>query len=131
MTYTHGKTFTIPAAFTALNGCAQTIEITSSKTLAGEEGQNDLLTVLEVLRSAGAQPVVTKVEDKKVTLTLEQVHVYGEPGDVQVSAKAKKLDEEVESRITKLFEGTSLLAESNAVKVVSTIGALVEAKTEE
>lgn len=129
MNYANDKLFTIPAAFTALNGAAQTFKLTAAVTLAGEEGQADLLRVLEVLRSAGAQPIITEVADKTVTFTVEQVHAYGEAGDVQVSSK--DLVGEAKTRIEKLFKNVKTVADDTtdlfeSVEVVSTIGALVD-----
>lgn len=127
MNYTKDKLFTIPAAFTALNGAAQTFKLTAAVALEGEEGQADLLRVLEVLRSAGAQPIITEVAGDVVTFTVEQVHVYGEAGDVQVSTK--DLAGEAKTRIEKLFANVKTVAGDKdlfkSVEVVSTIGALV------
>ena len=145
LTYDKDKLFTIPAAFTALNGAAQTFKLTvgegvsivtptpaDPKNPTEEElkaiatAQGNVLRILEVLRSAGAQPIITEVADTTVTFTVEQTHVYGEAGDVQVSSK--DLAAEAKTRIEKLFanvqslEGKTLYAD---VEVVSTIGALV------
>lgn len=149
LTYDKDKLFTIPAAFTALNGAAQTFKLTVSdgvsivaptpvdpKNPTEEElkaiaiAQGNVLRILEVLRSAGAQPIITEIADKTVTFTVEQAHVYGEAGDVQVSSK--KLADEAKSRIKKLFanvqslEGITLLPDNDdAVIIGSAIGALV------
>lgn len=136
MNYTKDKLFTIPAAFTALNGCAQTIELEAAvalDTVAADESeaellkekvaQANLLRVLEVLRSAGAQPIITKVKDAKVTFVVEQAHVYGEAGDVQVSSK-KDLAGEAKTRIEKLFTNVKTV-EFDAEK-----GKLVSSKTD-
>lgn len=126
--YASDKLFTIPAAFTALNGAAQTFTLTAGVTLEGDEGQRDLLRVLEILRSNGAQPIITKVAGTKVTFTLEQTWVYGSRGHMQVSAKS--LEDEAIADITAIFgeakavDGTTKLFSS--VTVDSTIGALVE-----
>lgn len=125
--YAEDKRFEIPAAFTALNGAAQTFELEAGVSLEGEEGQRDLLRVLEVLRSNGAQPIITKVEGAKVTFTVEQTWVYGARGDMQVSVKKHEADaiadiEKIFGEIkavdgeTKLYKGA---------KVVATMGALV------
>lgn len=157
MNYANDKLFTIPAAFTALNGCAQTFEVEAAvalDTVAADESeaelikekvaQANLLRVLEVLRSAGAQPIITKVEGAKVTFVVEQAHVYGEAGDVQVSAKKETgLDVEAKTRIEKLFANvktvefdaekgklvsteTALLKPESTKVVLPTIGALVD-----
>lgn len=126
--YASDKLFTIPAAFTALNGAAQTFTLTAGVTLEGDEGQRNLLRVLEILRSNGAQPIITKVAGTKVTFTLEQTWVYGSRGHMQVSAKS--LEDEAIADITAIFgeakavDGTTKLFSS--VTVDSTIGALVE-----
>ena len=126
--YASDKLFTIPAAFTALNGAAQTYTLTAGVSLEGEEGQRDLLRVLEILRSNGAQPIITKVAGSTVTFTLEQTWVYGARGHMQVSAKS--LEDDAIADITAIFgeakavDGTTKLFSS--VTVDSTIGALVE-----
>lgn len=101
--YDKDKLFTIPSAFTALNGCVQNITLEAGVDLVVEpeydddgemtnadavkEAQDNLLRVLEILRSNGAQPIITKVEGKTVSFTLEQAHVYGVRGNMQVSAR--------------------------------------------
>lgn len=104
--YAEDKRFEIPAAFTALNGAAQTFELVANVALAytaaddseaelikAEVAQRNLLRVLEVLRSNGAQPIVTSVAGDKVTFTVEQTWVYGVRGDMQVSARKDGKDE--------------------------------------
>lgn len=148
--YAEDKTFVIPSAFTALNGCAQTFELTAGVDLVVEpvldegkvtnaakvkEAQDNLLRVLEILRSNGAQPIITKVEGKKVTFTLEQAHVYGVRGNMQVSARKggenefASLEEGAKHDIEAIFgkakavdRATKLFA---SVEVISTIGSLV------
>lgn len=146
MNYANDKLFTIPAAFTALNGAAQTFkftvgegvsivapapvdpkEPTEAELKAIATAQGNVLRILEVLRSAGAQPIITEVADKIVTFTVEQVHVYGEAGDVQVSSK--DLMGEAKTRIAKLFENVQSLEGKTLygdVEVVPAIGALVD-----
>ena len=81
-----GKTYTIPAKFTALNGTIQYYKLTAGVDLVAEgEGaaaaQANLLRVLEVLRTYGGQPVITKAEGKVVEFTLEQANVYGKDAE--------------------------------------------------
>lgn len=133
--YAEDKRFEIPAAFTALNGAAQTFELEAGVSLEGEEGQRDLLRVLEVLRSNGAQPIITKVEGAKVTFTVEQTWVYGVRGNMQVSARKggenefASLEEGAKHDIEKIFgeikavDGKTKLFKD--AKVVATMGALV------
>jgi hypothetical protein len=82
---------------------------------------------------------VMEITDKGIVLreihpefTVEQVHVYGEAGDVQVSSK--DLMGEAKTRIAKLFENVQSLEGKTlygGVEVVPAIGALVEAKVAE
>lgn len=132
MTYAEDKRFEIPAAFTALNGAAQTFEVEAGVSLEGEEGQADLLRVLEILRSNGAQPIITSVKGAKVTFTVEQTHVYGKRDylasrDIQVSERAHEADAIAD--IEAIFgEAKDVKGETKlfkAAKVLSTIGALV------
>lgn len=103
MTYGFGKTYTIPAKFTALNGCIQYYKLTAKVALTSEKeitdessledkmevaaAQANFLRVLEVLRTYGGQPVITKANDKVVEFTLEQANVFGKTGHMQVSEK--------------------------------------------
>lgn len=150
--YAKDKRFEIPSAFTALNGAAQTIKVTTAADLVVAENASDiekevaqrnLLRVLEVLRSNGAQPIVTSVEGKAVTFTVEQVWVYGKSGDMQVSEKDHKAD--AEEKIGEVFGNAPVVAYDAEAKefvakkdekgalvklfdkaeVLSTIGALV------
>lgn len=126
--YAEDKRFEIPAAFTALNGAAQSFELEAGVTLEGEEGQRDLLRVLEILRSNGAQPIITKVEGAKVTFTVEQTWVYGRrAGDVQVSERDLVADAKADVAAifgeAKAVDGKTKLFK--AVEVVATMGALV------
>ena len=89
-----GKTYTIPAKFTALNGTIQYYKLTAGVDLVAEgegaaEAQANLLRVLEVLRTYGGQPVITKAEGKVVEFTLEQANVYGKDAE----AAADKIEE--------------------------------------
>ena len=53
MDYAKDKLYTIPAAFTAMNGAFETYVLTAGVSLEGEEGQADLLRVLEQYKKAG------------------------------------------------------------------------------
>lgn len=111
MDYGYGKTYVVPGKFTALNGAIQYFTVEANVSLEGEDAiaQANLLRVLEVLRTFGGQPVITKVEGAKVHFTLEQANVYGKGGlhaeihgENQVSAKAaygfeKAAKEKIES----------------------------------
>lgn len=125
MNYGFGKTFTIPAQFTALNGCLQYFKLTANVDLVVEPVKNEetgeienmaemaraqanLMRVLEVLRTYGGQPVITKVEGKVVEFTLEQANAYGKQGQMQVSEKwdneeDKTFTNEAKERIKGLF----------------------------
>ena len=143
MDYAKDKQYTIPAAFTALNGSAQTFTLTAGVSLVADadasdeekaEAQANLLRVLEVLRSNGAQPIITKVEGSDVTFTVEQSWVYGKraPEQVQVSARALEADAiaDIEAIFgdVKAVDGETKLFAS--VTVDSTIGALEEDKAD-
>jgi len=98
------KKFGLPDMFTAMNGAIQYFELTTGgvsltaadpkdpehptieEALAIASAQANYLRVLEVLRSNGAQPVITYVDGEKLGFTLEQTWVYGERGPMQVSA---------------------------------------------
>ena len=138
---TMGKQYTIPAAFTALNGSAQTFTLTAGVALVADADASDeekataqanLLRVLEVLRSNGAQPIITKVEGTDVTFTLEQSWVYGLRAPAQPQVSERKLEEEAIADIEAIFgeikavDGETKLFAS--VTVDSTIGALEEDK---
>lgn len=132
--YYEDKQFTIPAAFTALNGAFETYLLTASVSLEGEEGKANLLRVLEVLRSNGAQPVVTTVDGESVKFSVEQSWVYGERGaNIQVSARSPKADAVAD--IEKLFENVKTVDGSKdlfvSVEFVGTIGNLVAAEKDE
>lgn len=157
--YAKDKRFEIPSAFTALNGAAQTFEVVANVALAykpaddsdaelikAEVAQRNLLRVLEVLRSNGAQPIITSVVGDKVTFTVEQTWVHGVRGDMQVSArkggenefasleagaehdikvifgKAKAVEYDAEKKVFKSSETVNLF---KSAKVLSTIGSLV------
>ena len=133
MDYAKDKLYTITAAFTAMNGAFETYVLTAGVSLEGEEGQADLLRVLEVLRSNGAQPVVTTVEGKTVKFSIEQSWAYGKRGgNVQVSARAPKADAcaDIEAIFgdVKAVDGTTKLFDS--VEFVGTMGNLVKAEDE-
>lgn len=119
MDYGFGKTYTLPGKFTALNGCIQYYKLTSkvdlvaaspvdaNKPTAEElkaiaEAQANYLRVLEILRTYGGQPVITKAEGKVVEFTLEQANVYGKAGQMQPSEK--DLINEAKAKIAELFK---------------------------
>lgn len=96
------KKFELPGRFTAMNGAIQYFKITAKvpfvaadpadpekptveEAKAIAEAQANYLRVLEVLRSRGAQPVITDVNDKTIGFTLEQTWVYGKRDALQVS----------------------------------------------
>lgn len=133
MDYGFGKTYTIPAKFTALNGTIQYYKLTAGVDLVYEaadetaaelkkaaDAQANLLRVLEVLRTYGGQPVITKAEGKVLEFTLEQANVYGKPGQMQVSEKDMIAD--AVERITAIFgeakavDGTTKLFDEVEVK---------------
>ena len=109
MNYGYGKTFHLKDGFTALNGCVQYYKVTFANvdlTAAAPadpkkptleevkdimQAQANYLRALEVLRTYGGQPIITKVEGKVLEFTLEQPNVYGfgikDGGEEQVSAK--------------------------------------------
>ena len=147
MDYAKDKLYTIPSAFTALNGSAQTFTLTAGVTLVADADASDeekataqanLLRVLEVLRSNGAQPIITKVEGTDVTFTLEQSWVYGKRAPYATTAEgqvsARKFEAEAIADIEALFAGVKDVdGEADlfaSVKVDSTIGALEEEKAE-
>lgn len=150
MDYAKDKQYTIPAAFTALNGCAETYKLTAGVDLVVEpeydedgemtnadavkEAQANLLRVLEVLRSNGAQPIITKVDGKEVEFTVEQSWVWGlRGGNVQVSARKPKADaeldiEEIFGEIKAVDGETKLFG---SVEFVAAVGNLVKAEDDE
>ena len=105
MDYGFGKTYTLPGKFTALNGCVQyyTVVFTNVSLTEGEDAQANYLRALEVLRSYGAQPIITSVEDKTLRFTLEQANVYGDAAKKQPSAKDLLAD--AKAQIEALFAG--------------------------
>lgn len=74
-----GKQYDLPAAFTALNGTIQYYEVTFTNVDVAAE-QANLLRALEVLRTRGGQPIITRVEGKTIYFTLEQAKVFGKDG---------------------------------------------------
>lgn len=131
--YAEDKRYTIPTAFTALEGAAETYKLTAGVTLEGDDAQADLLRVLEVLRSNGAQPIITKVEGNTVTFTIEQNWAYGRRGgNIQVSARTPKADacadiEDIFGEV-KACDGETKLFDS--VEFVGVVGNLVAAETD-
>lgn len=134
--YSFGKTYRLKDGYTALNGCVQYYTITvaadltvecpkeddadfETKLEAYKKSQANFLRILETLRTAGGQPIITEVkagEDEgtsELKFTLEQANVYGmgikDGGEEQVSAKwdAGKVNEfvtEAKTKIKALFE---------------------------
>ncbi len=149
--YAEDKRFEIPAVFTAMNGAAQTFrvafeevvlfvepvyeEVDGEKVMKNAEevnlAQANLLRVLEILRSNGAQPIITKVEEKAVVFTVEQTYVYGNRDylasrDIQVSAR-KHIDEalaDIEALFVKPLSVDGKEFKAKAAHV-DTIGSLV------
>ena len=119
---------TVPSAFTAMNGAFETYLFTAGVELEGEEAKEDLRKVLDVLRSNGAQPVVTTVEGKTVKFSIEQSWAYGRRGaGIQVSERAPKADAcaDIEAIFgdVKAADGETKLFDS--VEFIGTIGNLV------
>ena len=98
------KKFDLPGRFTALNGAIQYFELTASVALDENTAvsQANYLRVLEVLRSRGAQPIITHVDDTKVGFTLEQTWVYGARGALQVSEHYEEGKADEEKKLAKL-----------------------------
>ena len=132
------KNFELPAQFIALNGAIQYFELTSlvdltvapiakDATDAEKEkyaaevaaAQANYLRILEILRSRGAQPVITHVAEKVLGFTLEQTWVYGESmkeNAAKEQVSAHDLVAEAEEIIPALFKGISKFkAESETV----------------
>lgn len=145
------KKFDLPGRFTAMNGAIQYFELTASVALdeATPVSQANYLRVLEVLRSRGAQPIITYVDGKKLGFTLEQSWVYGERGAKQVSehfedGDPKKafagLEAGAKADIAEAFENVKALEEVDgeivdsadalfeSVEVKTTVGSLVADK---
>jgi len=121
------KKFDLPGRFTALNGAIQYFEVTVSAPLAdgSKAAQANYLRTLEILRSRGAQPIITSVEDVegkgKVCFTLEQTWVYGERGNMQVSAKYEPSFTQDDA-----FNGLKVKAVKDIEEAFGDIKALVE-----
>lgn len=119
------KNFELPGRFTALNGAIQYFTLTATgvdfevapladgatekekkeHALKEQAARANYLRVLEVLRSQGAQPIITSVKGPKVHFTLEQTWVYGNHEIKQVSEHyAAGLKDEAEKKIESLFE---------------------------
>ena len=158
------KKFGLPGRFTAMNGAIQYFELTASvsfeapapadpekptveeaKAIAAAQG--NYLRVLEVLRSRGAQPVITYVDGEKLGFTLEQTWVYGKRGPMQVSEHFEEgkpegavagLEADAVADIKEAFDGIMALEEVDGelvdsetplcsdVEVKTTIGSLVK-----
>lgn len=131
------KKFDLPGRFTAMNGAIQYFELTASVALdeATPVSQANYLRVLEVLRSRGAQPIITYVDGAKLGFTLEQSWVYGERGAMQVSEHFKPsftpedayagLKAGAEADIEAAFAGIKALKEE-AGEIVDSADALLE-----
>jgi len=122
MDYGFGKTFRLKDGFTALNGCVQYYKLTfgdgidftyaaaddSKEEIAKEAAsQAAFLRALEVLRTYGGQPIITKAEENVLEFTLEQANVYGKglkDGGVEQVSK-KDLIDEAKDKIVALFDG--------------------------
>lgn len=89
------KQYNLPAAFTALNGTIQYYEVTFTNVDVAAD-QANLLRALEVLRTRGGQPIITKVDGKTIYFTLEQANVFGKNEPQQVSKKDLIADAEQE-----------------------------------
>lgn len=138
MTYSNDKLFTIPAAFTALNGCVQSFTLTAGTSLhvepkLNEKGevtnetevktaQANLLRVLELLRSNGAQPIITKVEGSVVDFTVEQAHVYGTRGPKHQIAKDESREANAKADIEAIFGEIKALVFNEEEKVFEAKG---------
>lgn len=99
------KNFELPGRFTAMNGAIQyftlkadgvefkvapladdaTEEEKKDHALKEQAARANYLRVLEVLRSQGAQPIITSVAGDTLSFTLEQTWVYGNHENKQVS----------------------------------------------
>ena len=129
------KNFELPVCFTALNGAIQYFELATGVDLVVEPASEDAsdavkaekateiqaaqanyLRILEVLRSAGAQPIITSVAEQDLSFTLEQTWVYGNHAKAQVSehyaagkvtedTKWEGLSADAKSAIESLFNG--------------------------
>lgn len=117
MNYGYGKSFHLKDGFTALNGCVQYYKLTFGKGVdlsyaAADESdaeiakeaasQANYLRVLEVLRTYGGQPIITKAKENVLEFTLEQANVYGFNMPQQVSAKGDLIDK-AKDKIVELF----------------------------
>ena len=135
------KKFDLPGRFTALNGAIQYFELTASVALDEDTAvsQANYLRVLEVLRSRGAQPIITHVDGPKVGFTLEQTWVYGARGPMQVSEHYEegKADEEKKlagltagavADIEAAFENVKALKEEDGQIVENTTALLSDAE---
>lgn len=128
------KNYDLPGRFTAMNGAIQyytlkangvefvvaplaedaTDEEKKEHALKVQAARANYLRVLEVLRSQGAQPIITSVADDTLSFTLEQTWVYGDNSKKQVSEHYAPsftqedaytgLKEEAETKIESLFE---------------------------
>lgn len=120
------KKFDLPGRFTAMNGAIQYFELTAKVALTADapadpenptveeakaiaEAQANYLRVLEVLRSRGAQPIITHVDDKKLGFTLEQTWVYGSRDEAHMQVSSKDLKPEAVADITSAFDGVKAL----------------------
>lgn len=132
MNYGFGKTYRFKDGFTALNGCVQYYELTvavdvdsqakyeaivdkanptEAEIEAVEEAKANLLRTLEVLRTYGGQPIITKVEGPVVKFTLEQANVYGKSISDGTTGQVsdKDLINDAKWKIAKLFNNVKTI----------------------
>lgn len=120
------KPGSFPEAFTALNGAFETYELKVSDVdfLDEEKGTEDLRKVLDILRSNGAQPVVTKVlGSDSIKFSVEQSWTFGLRAPEQPQVSERSLSAQAEEDIETIFAKAGLTAEAT---FVSTIGNLCE-----
>lgn len=125
MDYGFGKTYRFGPAWTALNGSIQYYTVEAGVALRVEpefdektkeiknldeikEAQANLLRFVEILKTYGAQPVIAKVEGKKLQFCLEQPNVFGlsiqDGATGQVSEyTAEERIENAKAKIEKVF----------------------------
>ena len=124
------KRFDLPGRFTAMNGAIQYFELTATVALDEDTkvSQANYLRILEVMRSRGAQPVITSVEGTKLSFTLEQTWVYGksiaehstgqvsdhyENGKADEESKYNGLEAETKAVFDTMFTGVKALKEED------------------
>lgn len=117
MDYGFGKTYRLENGFTALNGCIQyyKVEFTNVSLTDGADAQANYLRALEVLRTYGGQPIITKVAGKVIEFTLEQANVYGDASKKQPSEKDLIVD--AQNKIKSLFANIKAVDGSTSFEV--------------